>query len=240
MNLESTLDLFCNRKLHYRTQFQGLPISVENRRGSVREGCDKKWGCWRTKMKVPYGYLRGTKGMDGAEVDVFVGPKVDAKMAYVVTIKKQPEFKEDDEQKVMLGFPDAKTAKRVFLQHYDDQRFFGKMDEIPMEEFKKKVLEGPRKIAADAGEPQVYPYGTGSIEPELKYHPPSLKRPKRVPTDDPMEKDDTFGDVTKRRERGTKGFRDRLSRKKGFDTKYAGIRTTQVSGFPSVTVGGFG
>lgn len=254
MNLAATIELYANRKLHYKTEFQGLPISVENRRGSVRTGNDDDGSVWRTRMAVPYGYIRGTKGMDGDHIDVFVGDNGDASMAYVVHAKRPPTFSAYDEDKVLLGFGSAAEAKKVFLSHYDDERFFGGMDAIPMEQFKRQVLrskkepqklvreklEKTKKIAANTGEPQVYDGGMAHIEPRQVFHPPSLKNPKRVPVDDPMEKDDEFLDVSKRRDKETIGFRDRLTKKKGSDEKYIGIRTTQVSGFPSVSIGGFG
>lgn len=239
MRLEATIELYANRKLHYRMNHQGLPISVENRKGSVREGCDPKWGCWRTKMTFPYGYIRGTKGMDGDEVDVFVGPKVDAKYAYVITIKKQPDFKKDDEEKVMLGFGSAKEAKAAFMANYSDPRFFGRLKAIPMHVFSKKVLQKPGAVAA-WGEPQVYDGGYQHIaESQTMYHPPSLKKTKRVPVDDPMEKDNSFLDVTKRREKETIGMRNRLT-KQHADPNMKPLNRQLVSGFPSGTIGGFG
>lgn len=73
----------------------------------------------------------------------------------------------------------------------------------------------PVEIKAD-GEPGVPAAGYGVIEPlgVLKHaHPPSLKNPKRVPTDDPREDDDTFGDVTKRNSKETQKMRmDMLKR----------------------------
>jgi hypothetical protein len=239
MRLAATIELYANRKLHYRTAFQGLPISVENRKGSVRQGCDKQWGCWRTKMTFPYGYIRGTKGMDGQEVDVFVGPKVDAKFAYVITIKKQPDFKKDDEEKVFLGFGSAKEAKKAFFANYDDPRFFGRIKAIPMAVFSKKVQQKPGAVAA-WGEPQMYDGGYQHIaDTQTLYHPPSLKKAKRVPTDDPMEKDNKFMDVTKRKEGATKAFRERLM-KQHTDANWRPLNSQLVSGFPSGTVGGFG
>jgi inorganic pyrophosphatase-like protein len=205
----------------------------------VRRGKDPKWGPWETKMLVPYGYIRGTKGMDGNEVDCFVGEDVNARQAYVITIRKQPDFKKDDEQKVMLGFPTAKAAKACFLKHYNDSRFFGKMETIPMEQFKKKVMQKPGRIEADNGEPNSYPGGYAHIEPTPTYHAPSNKHAKRVPVDSPMETDDSFGDVTKRKEKATKAFRDRLT-KQHTDANWRPLSSTQVSGFPSGTVGGFG
>jgi hypothetical protein len=264
MNLENTLELYANRKLHYRTAFQGLPISVENRKGSVRRGCNKSWGCWATKMHIPYGYIRGTRGVDGDAVDVFLGPDVECKFAYVVHTRKQPNFKQYDEDKVMLGFGEATEAKKAFLRHFNDSRFFGGMDTIPMEQFKQQVLqtkekpqkldgsklEGAikleklkqvkkKKIQANLGEPQVYDGGMGHIEPRPSFHPPSLKKPKRVPSDDPREDDDTFMDVTKRKSKATKDRRDSLTRQHT-DANYRALNNQLVSGFPSVTVGGFG
>ena len=127
-----------NRKLHYRTTFQDLPVSVENKKGSIRRGVDPDGEEWKTKMKVPYGYIPGTKGADGDAVDCFVGPYEDAAYAYVVH-SNNLETGEFDEDKVMLGFRDAESAKRVFIQHYDDPKFFGGMDEIPMWKFRDMV-----------------------------------------------------------------------------------------------------
>lgn len=122
------------KKLHYRTKFQDLPISIENRRGSIRfKGLD-----WETKMKVPYGYIPGTKGVDGEALDVFTGPNENAAYAYIVH-QNDPETGDFDEDKVMLGFNSAKQAKKVFLQHHDDSKFFGSMDTIPMWKFQKKI-----------------------------------------------------------------------------------------------------
>jgi hypothetical protein len=194
-------------------------------------------------MKHDYGYIKGSQGMDGGGVDCFVGPNPNAKMAYVVHIKKLPDFKQYDEDKVMLGFDSKGAAKAAFLIHYDSPKFYGGMDVLPMAEFKEKVLEtaqsGPHKIAAHAGEPEVYPGGYAHMEPRPTYGPPSLKNRKPIPTDSPMETDDRFLDVTKRKEKATKAFRDRLT-KQHTDANFRALNKIQVSGFPSGTVGGFG
>jgi hypothetical protein len=194
-------------------------------------------------MLFDYGYVKGSKGMDGGGVDCFVGPNPNAKMAYVVHLRKQPKFDSYDEDKVMLGFNSKVGAKAAFMKHYDDKRFYGGMDIMPMAEFKKKVLQtgvdGPHKIEANMGEPQVYDGGYGHIEPRPSYHPPSLKKAKRVPTDDPKETDDTYLDVTKRKSSATKARRDSLT-KQHTDANYRALNRTLVQGFPSVSVGGFG
>lgn len=128
-----------NRKLHGRTTFQSLPISIENRKGSVRKGTDDDGEEWRTKMKVPYGYIPGTEGVDGDALDVFVGPDEDAAFAYIVHCNT-PDGTKFDEDKVMLGFSSSKSAKQCFLQHYDDNKFFGGIDSIPMWKFRERAF----------------------------------------------------------------------------------------------------
>lgn len=77
--------------LEGHTTFQGIPISIENDKGSVRKGVDKDGKPWKTEMKFPYGYIDGTKGADGEEVDVYVGPDKSADKAYVVQQRRQKD-----------------------------------------------------------------------------------------------------------------------------------------------------
>lgn len=135
------------RKLQGRIEFQGLSISVENRKGSVRHWYDPhndEKG--ETKMKYPYGYIKGTLGTDGDEVDVYVGPNSESSKVYIVTQMKAPEFKQTDEQKCMLGFSSASEAKKAYLDHYNDPKFFGSMKEVSMEDFKEKLRTHKGKL----------------------------------------------------------------------------------------------
>ena len=143
--------LLAQRKLEDRTEFQGLQISIENKTGSVRQGTDPNTGKpWRTVMKYPYGYIRLTEGVDGDHLDCFVGPDKNASHAYVVH-QVNPETGKYDEDKCMLGFSSAAEAKAAYLQHYDDPKYFGTMEAVPMEKFREKALatkDRPAKIAA--------------------------------------------------------------------------------------------
>ncbi len=126
--------------LHYRTDFQGLDISIENRKGSTRRGVTPDGTPWATTMAHAYGYIRMTEGTDGDHVDCFVGPNMEARNAYVITVMAAPEFTEVDEQKCMLGFDSEEDAKRALIENYSDPRFFGSILSMPMDEFKRKVL----------------------------------------------------------------------------------------------------
>ncbi len=143
-------DLQANYKLEGRTEFRGLKISIENDKGSVREGIDKSGKPWKVTMSVPYGYVRMSQGVDGDHFDAFIGPNEDAENVYVINTK-EPTTDEFDEQKAMVGFDSAEEAKKVFLENYSDPRFFGSMETIPFEKFKEKVLQtkdNPERISA--------------------------------------------------------------------------------------------
>lgn len=144
------------RALQGRINFQGLEVSIENRKGGVREGVDPDGNEWRTKMKYPYGYIRRTEGADGDHVDCFVGPVKDSATVYVVHIK-DPKTDKYDEDKVMLGFSSKEDAEKAFRQHYDNpEKFFLDTTEMTMEEFKKKIFgdfekDNPTKLLKTAG-----------------------------------------------------------------------------------------
>lgn len=99
--------------------FQGIPIRVENEPGSIREGDSPDGEHWQTRMLYVYGYIERTEeaGADGEEVDVFVGPKADARMVYVIH-QEDPDSGIYDEDKVMLGFPTEADARGAYQAHY--------------------------------------------------------------------------------------------------------------------------
>jgi hypothetical protein len=142
-------------KLQGKLEFQGLPISVENRVGSKRHWTDEDTGeTGSTTMLYPYGYVRGTLGTDGDEVDVYIGPSKDSQKVYVITQNKKPEagmagihpWVETDEQKVMLGFDSAAEAQNAYMEHYDDPRFFGIVVELTLPAFKDRLVTHHGKL----------------------------------------------------------------------------------------------
>ena len=127
-------------KIDYKTTFQGLPITIENRKGSLRHWGNPDDGtAGTTKMEYPYGYIRMTEGMDGDHVDCFLGPHPQATHAYIVHQAKAPDFVQHDEDKVMLGWDSPEDAAAAYLRHYTNPRFLGSMTGMPMAEFKMKV-----------------------------------------------------------------------------------------------------
>jgi hypothetical protein len=149
--------LIKSRQLHGRIDFNGLQISIENRMGSIRQWEDPHSGeNGMTRMQRPYGYIKGTLGQDGDHYDAYVGPHRDAPNVYIVTQMKAPDFKKQDEEKALLGFQSQEEAEKFYHQHYDDERFLGKITEMPFGEFKEKVLQtrsNPKPIAGHHAAP---------------------------------------------------------------------------------------
>jgi Inorganic Pyrophosphatase/ADP-Ribosyltransferase in polyvalent proteins len=129
-----------------RIQWNGLEIAIENPVGSVRKG----YG-WSTEMSNAYGYIRRTEAADGDEVDVYLGPDLDAPMVYVVHQRKCGRWDEYGEDKCMIGFGSEAAAKAAYLRHYDDPRFLGPITAMPVAEFVEKAkatLDRPAMIKA--------------------------------------------------------------------------------------------
>jgi hypothetical protein len=132
-------------KLQGHTSRHGLPIAIENRVGSVRSGTDKDGKPWRTVMRHAYGYIKGTSGADGEEVDAYVGPHKDAPHAYVVHQHKS-DGKGFDEDKVMLGFKNEAHARKGYLKHYNDPKFLGPISRVTIEKLKALIASKKKLV----------------------------------------------------------------------------------------------
>ncbi|AUR83166.1 inorganic pyrophosphatase [Vibrio phage 1.031.O._10N.261.46.F8] len=100
-----------------KLSFHGLPIAIENPKGSTRSGTDPSGTKWSVIMQHDYGEILRSDGADGDPVDVFIGDQVESKVVYVVDQFMDGEF---DEHKVMLGFTHVGEAKDGYLINYAD------------------------------------------------------------------------------------------------------------------------
>ena len=130
------------RKGHIR--LDGYNITIENPKGSTRSGKDADGKEWSVKMNYDYGYIRGTKGVDGDHIDVYLGPDQENGKVFVVDQIDQKSGK-FDEHKVMYGFPDAESARKAYLSQYEDGWKVGTVTEVTKEKFKKWVDSSTRK-----------------------------------------------------------------------------------------------
>ena len=104
------------RKGHVR--IDGFDVSIEQPKGSVRRGTDADGKKWEQEMHNTYGYIRGTEGVDGDHIDVFLSDDPSQGDVFVVDqVNKDGSF---DEHKVMYGFPDIESARKAYLSNYED------------------------------------------------------------------------------------------------------------------------
>lgn len=94
----------------------GLDVAIEQPRNSVRTGAGEDGKPWSSRMAAHYGYIKGTRGADGDEVDVFVGQFPYSDHVFVINQYLGNRF---DEHKVMLCFPDEETAINAYLDSYE-------------------------------------------------------------------------------------------------------------------------
>jgi len=103
--------------------FQGMKIRLDRPKGFVMRGTDEEGKSWERIYKYDYGFLPKTKGGDGDGLDVFVGPDKESGMAFwAIQKKKDGSF---DEYKVLLGFPNKKSAMDAYKAHVPSKYFAG-------------------------------------------------------------------------------------------------------------------
>lgn len=106
--------------------YAGLRVRIDRPKGFVQKGKDSQGKSWERTYLCDYGYLAGTQGGDGDGLDVFLGPQEDGKAFLVHQMKEGGGF---DEFKLMLGFPDIKSAKAMYTAHVP-AKFLGKIQEL--------------------------------------------------------------------------------------------------------------
>jgi len=66
-----------------------------------------------------YGYIEGTVGADGDEVDCYLGPDTQSKVVFVVDQGRLGDSSEFDEHKVFLGYtPGIICKKSLYNQSF--------------------------------------------------------------------------------------------------------------------------
>ena len=97
-------------------------VTIENPKGSVRSGVDADGNKWSVMMNNSYGYIRGTEGVDGDHIDVFLSDDIDGwNGSHAFVIDQYNEDGTFDEHKVMLGFNEADEAQSAFTSNYDKE-----------------------------------------------------------------------------------------------------------------------
>lgn len=130
-------------------QVGAFDITIEQPEGSIRRGTDADGKQWESKMHNTYGYFRGTEGVDGDHIDVFLSNDMDGwNGAQVFVVDQYNPDGTFDEHKVMLGFNDASDAKNNYLANYEKGWENGRridVSAVNLEDFEKWIASSHRK-----------------------------------------------------------------------------------------------
>lgn len=134
---------------------QGIPIMLEWLKGQNRKyysKTDPSKVTYQKLMKADYGYIPATIDADGEQLDVYVGPRKDSDLVFIINqLKNDGTF---DERKVMIGYADEEAAKKSYLDHMPKERL-GRVTRTTLSIFKKNHLvdaRGARKSQSQSHE----------------------------------------------------------------------------------------
>lgn len=120
--------------------YDDIPIRIEQEIGSIRSGFDSDGNHWESVFQNEYGYFESTMGVDGDEVDVYLGNYKDTDMIYIIH-QRDPVSGEYDEDKCMMFFESSEEAKKTYQKHYDRPGMFGGMTEVDIDQFRRLLRD---------------------------------------------------------------------------------------------------
>lgn len=143
----------------------GLDIAIENPKGSERSSTTQEGEQWSVSIAHDYGYIKGTKGADGDEVDVFIGPDLESERVFVINqVDKDGAF---DEHKVMLGFDSKEAAEQGYLSNYPAGWNMGSMQEMTVDQLNAWLPTASDGVpATKAEDPNTAPSDVEATEEE--------------------------------------------------------------------------
>lgn len=140
---QAQLDAGNYRKKHIR--INSFDIAIENKKNSYRSGVDKTGKSWKCKIYFDYGYIKGTMGADGDHVDVFIGPNPKSEIIFIIN-QIDPNSKDFDEHKVMMGFSSEDEAKTAYLKNYEKNwKGLGSIISLTLDQFREWLEKGSQK-----------------------------------------------------------------------------------------------
>ena len=128
-------------------KFQGLDISIENKKGSIRSGRDKGGKEWTVRMPASYGYFKRSEAADGDNVDCYIGPHEKSNRVYIID-QHHLHNGVYDEAKVMVGFSSRDEAVSTYKAGFSDgkgHKRIGKVTRMSVAELKDWLKNGNTK-----------------------------------------------------------------------------------------------
>jgi hypothetical protein len=133
------------RKRH--VTWNGLDMAIETEAGGQRTGIGPDGQPWAVTLTSPYGYIKGTKGRDGEQIDAYLGPNPDSPHVFIAD-QIDPRAGAFDEHKALIGYPDESAARAAFEQGFQDdsgKRHLGALTRLTVEGFKDWLAKGVRR-----------------------------------------------------------------------------------------------
>lgn len=134
------------QKGHIR--YDGLNVTIENPAGSTRSGADTDGEAWSVTMPAHYGYIKGSTGKDGDQVDVFLGQGQPNGRVFVID-QYDPKTGKFDEHKVVMGVGSQQEAEAIYRGAYpnDADKRLGAITEMTVADFRDRLAKGQLKKA---------------------------------------------------------------------------------------------
>jgi hypothetical protein len=157
--------------------WKGLPITIETETGQERAGVGADGKPWSTTMANPYGYIKGTTGRDGDQVDVYMGAHPHSQHVFVVD-QIDPKTGTFDEHKAVLGTGTAQEAASIYDAGFSDASGptrRGAMHEMTIPAFKAWIAKGDTRKPLAYREPAMDQSGLPLPEYSAE-SPPTLKQ----------------------------------------------------------------
>lgn len=127
-------------------KIDGFDITIETPKGVERSGVDEQGNPWSITMNNTYGYIRGTEGVDGDHIDLFLSDNLDDWNGEVFVVDQVKPDGSFDEHKVMYGFNSIEEAQAAYLSNYSEGwQGLGTITGATKEEFQKWVASSHRK-----------------------------------------------------------------------------------------------
>jgi predicted nucleotidyltransferase len=197
----------------------GYEMSIENKKGSTRSGVDSDGKAWSVTMNNTYGYIRGTKGVDGDHIDVFLSDDPTKGGVYVID-QVNPKTGEFDEHKVMYGFPSADAAREAYLANYSPGwKGLGEITRVDRDKFRRWIDSSKRKTKpfadysiASLGNDKMSDYEDGELELFIRDYEEMIADGGigQYPADDQAELADMINELERRdKEQGRTPYRQR-------------------------------
>lgn len=166
--------------------FQGLPVSIENKAGSVRSGTDGSGKRWEAHLPADYGYIRRTEGADGDHVDCYLGPDRDSNLVVVID-QHEHKNKHFDEHKCMLGYKSERSAIDDYVKAFSDghgRKRMGHVRVMSVESFKDWLKNGATTEPMAEHKPEYAAGGSTAMRKQSGDLSPTQKR--QVPATSPL------------------------------------------------------